>query len=150
MAAIGVINSSIFKLWFDDGLEKKALAASTSIEMNFDVEISDVTNFESNGWANVKPGRLRFNVSGDNFFSFDAGYGFRQLFDLWINNTPVDFELITDSEDDMGFSGKLNITNLNIIANKDDSLRFSFSAVGSDLEMIRVNIFDETFDEAFQ
>lgn len=147
MATQGVINATNVKLWIQDGENLKYLAHSTSITLNFSVEMRDVSGFASQEWRKVKPARLRWDISGDNFLSFNAAYGYRQLFNAWKNGTAVTIEFHTMTIGDYEYTGTIKINSLNLNASERDSVRFSFTGVAySDLteELIEAFSIDTT------
>lgn len=126
MPTTGIINGTDLLVY----VGTTAIASATSHTLNIGNDMRDTSNKSSAGWKEQLAGQRNWTIDGEGLFSFDAAYGFTQLFTLMTNRTKVTVKFAGPSGDKK-WSGDAFLSSLSASAPNEDNTTYSFTFEGT-------------------
>jgi len=118
MATTGILNGTTMLLYVGG----TAIAATTGHSMSLGVNMRDTTNKGSGGVEEVLPGVSNGSFSFDYLVAFDAAYGVKELFDLYISKAVSAMKFSSEVVGDPRFSANAYLETLDTDAPVEDNV----------------------------
>ena len=126
-ATAGVINGSLLTVKVGGSL----IAAGTTHNFSPTAAVRYTTNKDNLGWRTIMPGVKSWTCSGTHMFTFDATYGYAQLFTAWTNRSICAITFGSATAGDTYFSGSAYITSLPVDAPSEENATFTVQFEGT-------------------
>lgn len=104
------------------------IAHTTSAEVSLAGEERLTTNFDDQGWETSVITNRRWSMTGSSLMTFEAGYSFDHLFDLWQAGNNILVRWATQSE--QGYYGYAKIIDLSAGGGTEQNVQVNFSFKG--------------------
>lgn len=128
MASTGYVNGSDFGIYVDDTL----IAVGVDNQMQLTTNMITVSNKGSGNEAEYIPGRGDGTISGSSRVTYDADFGFSDLFAIRKNKTKVTLKYSNEEEGDKYYECSAYISDLSRQDPDDDasSVDYTFQKTG--------------------
>jgi len=127
MATTATLNATDIKIM----VSGTAITNIESADLEITMSPRETTTRDSEGWEEKDTGKKNWKMSGSSKFSFDAAYGFSDLFSLLINGTKVEVIFTTNETGDDEYTGDAFITSLKQSGGVEDTQKYDFSIDGT-------------------
>ena len=127
MATTGIVNATNIAIYI--GTDK--ICDATSAELSFNTDIMDATSKDSQGWEEGMPGKKSWEMNGDAFFSFDADYGYSDLFGSMTSGVSLSLVFQTGVTGDQKYTGSGYMTSLVASGGVEENEKYTFSFKGT-------------------
>jgi len=127
MATTGKVNGTKIGVYSGGTL----IAHATSHTLNLEANMIDVSNKDSAGWAESIVGQKSWSIDIESLFTFDAAYGFEELYDAWTARTSLSVKFSTEVSGDIYFSGTVFVSSIPVEAPLEDATTYSVSLTGT-------------------
>ena len=97
----GVISGQIMGIYISNVL----IGAMKNVSLDAGTSMIDMNNAGTGDFDTVKPGRRNWSASGNGHFSFDATYGYEDLWDAWKAGTKLSLRFSSENPGDIDYSG---------------------------------------------
>jgi TP901-1 family phage major tail protein len=136
---MSVLNGTDLILMVDTGSGNVPVAHATSHSISLEVETRDISSKSSGVWADAEAGRISWSGSVDGLVSYDAAFGYAELFDLVVARTKVKVvsaifdgnETDKVKDDTYVVFGDVILTSLEKTSPDNDNVTFSLSFTGA-------------------
>jgi len=123
----GIVNGTDFGLYI--GVSKIANAKTGSISVTHSPRSS--VNKDTGGWELARPGSLKWTVSQDTEFAFDAAYGAEDLIEAILACTKLTVKFSTENIGDFRLTGDIYLTDFSLSADAEADTTFSISGTAA-------------------
>jgi predicted secreted protein len=127
----GVLNATMIGLYITVADVLVKIGHITSATLTINHALRETTSNDSGGWETYAGGKRGWELSGDSQFTFDADYGFADLFANLNNRTEMVASFSTEVVDDLKYYGNVFITALSATGSTEENETYSFTLKGN-------------------
>ena len=105
---------------FGENYPLELIAYSTQASLNISTDLRDITNKDSNGWAEKLGGKKAFDITTDALLDLDSTYGIKELWDTYRDRSEITLRFSTRRNNYLP-DGANDISDVTIWANQNIS-----------------------------
>lgn len=120
-----------FVLFMERDSEMFPVCCGRDLSISISSEMIELTKAPSSDWKNYLYGDKTFSVSTSNLFVIGNSFTLADFLNAIINRISLVFVTRVGDNDDLLLTGKINITNIDIVGNNKDVIQYSIQATGT-------------------
>ncbi len=126
MATTGKINGTDLLVY----VGATAITHTQGCKLSIQMDTRDTSTKDSSGWKDTGEAQMSWSIDGEGVFTFDATYGWEDLFALLSGRTSATVKMATDESGDNNYSGTAWLTKMECDGPMEDTSTYSYTFEG--------------------